>query len=90
MSRVEIWVYDVWGNEEDGYDVNDRSKVSDYEVDYTELTCERIKEIVNEEFFHPENISIDQNVMCDNPVYLVLNDKEHTEYPLGEIYLSEE
>ena len=90
MSRIEVWVYDVWGNEDDGYEVNDRSKVSDYETDITELTSESIKNIIEEEFFHPENIEIDNNVMCDNPVYLILNDDEHTDYPLGEIFLSED
>ena len=32
MKRVktywETWTYDVWGNEEDGFDVNDRSCIS--------------------------------------------------------------
>ena len=25
IAICEIWTYDVWGNEEDGYDVNDKS-----------------------------------------------------------------
>ena len=87
MATIEIWTYDVWGNEDDGYEVNDRSKISSYETDLTELTSDEIKSIVSEYFYHPENISRDQNVMCENPVYLVLNDKDHSDYPLGEIYL---
>jgi hypothetical protein len=88
MATIEIWTYDVWGNDEDGYDVNDRCKIGEYETDLTELSAKEIESIVSEYFLHPENISIDDNVMCENPVYLVLNDKEHTDYPLGEIYLN--
>lgn len=35
----EVWTYDVWGNAEDGYDVNDRYNVSrDYAIDLTPET----------------------------------------------------
>ena len=83
---IEVWIYDVWGNEEDGYEVNDRSKISEYETDLTELSDKDIKEIIEECFFHPETISSDGNG-DDQHIYLVLNDKEHSDYPLGEIYL---
>jgi hypothetical protein len=87
---IEVWLYDVWGNEEDGYDVNDRTKIASYDTDLTKLTSKDIDEIIKDSFHHEENISIDNNVMGDNPVYLLLNDDEHTDYPLGEIYLREE
>ena len=90
MARIEVWTYDVWGNEEDGYEVNDRSKIADYETDLKELTSKDIEEIVEEYFLKPENISIDQNVMCENPVYLVFNDKDHSDYPLGEIFFDKD
>ena len=85
-NTIEVWTYDVWGNEEDGYEVNDRSKISEYETDLIELTDKDIKEIIEENFFHPETISSDGNG-DDQHIYLVLNDKEHSDYPLGEIYL---
>lgn len=88
MATIEIWTYDVWGNDEDGYDVNDRSKVEEYETDLKELTDEEIKKIVNEYFFHPENIETDA-YGDDKIAYLVINDKEHCDYPLGEIILTE-
>jgi len=83
---IEVWTYDVWGNEEDGYEVNDRSKISEYETDLTELSDKDIKEIIAEQFFEPETICDDGNG-DDQHIYLVLNDKEHSDYPLGEIYL---
>jgi len=84
---IEVWTYDVWGNEEDGYEVNDRTKISEYDTNLTELTDKDIKDIIEECFFHPENIDIDNNVMCDNPIYLILNDTDHSDYPVGEIFL---
>lgn len=33
-TKWEVWTYDVWGNPEDGYDVNDRScACRDYEIE---------------------------------------------------------
>jgi len=87
---IEVWVYDVWGNEEDGYEVNDRTKIAFYDTDLVALTAKDIDEIIKENFEHEENISIDNNVMGSNPVYLLLNDKGHSDYPLGEIYLRTE
>jgi len=85
-NTIEVWTYDVWGNEEDGYEVNDRSKIAEYETDLTELSDKDIKEIIEENFFHPETIDSDGNG-DDQHVYLVLNDMDHSDYPLGEIYL---
>lgn len=28
MATWSVWSYDVWGNKRDGYDVNDRSRIS--------------------------------------------------------------
>ena len=85
-NTIEVWTYDVWGNEEDGYEVNDRSKIAEYETDLIELSDKDIKEIIEENFFHPETIDSDGNG-DDQHVYLVLNDTDHSDYPLGEIYL---
>ena len=87
MPTVELWTYDVWGNEQDGYEVNDRSKIAEIETDIKELTSEKIAEIVGEYFYHPENITRDNNICSDNMVYLVMNDENHSDYPLGEIFL---
>ena len=27
VKTYEVWAYDVWGNAEDGFDVNDRSRI---------------------------------------------------------------
>jgi hypothetical protein len=90
MSLIEVWVYDVWGNDEDGYDVNDRSKVASYETDKKELSDKDIKEIIEEYFLNPDKITLDNNVMSDNCFYLLFNDKDHSDYPLGEIDIFEE
>ena len=85
-NMIEIWLYDVWGNEEDGYEVNDRTKISEYETELISLTDEGVREIISDEFLNYAAISDDGN--GDNQhAYLVLNDKKHTDYPLGEIYL---
>jgi hypothetical protein len=87
MPTIEIWTYDVWGNEEDGYEVNDRSKVDTIETDLTELTDAKIKELISDYFLDPENIDTD-GYGDEKHVYLVFNDDEHSDYPLGEIDLS--
>lgn len=34
MTTWDVWTYDVWGNEDDGYEVNDRyNQHRDYEIE---------------------------------------------------------
>ena len=28
--KFRVWTYDVWGNEKDGYEVNDRTELTEY------------------------------------------------------------
>ena len=32
ITKWQLWEYDVWGNKEDGYQVNDRFKVGEVEI----------------------------------------------------------
>lgn len=32
IKRYQLWVYDVWGNVRDGFEVNDRSRDGVYEI----------------------------------------------------------
>lgn len=89
----EVWTYDVWGNEEDGYEVNDRScQARAYKLELPiEInnagtpqqferaypTDEQIREIFGEEAI------IDNGVGDDVNIYITLADDES--YPLGEM-----
>jgi hypothetical protein len=86
VSTYEIWSYDVWGNEDNGYEVNDRFNLHrEYPSDNESLTDEEIKGIIEEYFGDPDYITVDNRTGDGEHIYLVLDDDENTDYPIGEI-----
>lgn len=97
MKRVsqhwELWSYDVWGNEKDGYEVNDKSCFDqNYEVVVKLVTHNKN---TNQEFTLPEitNYQIKKafGVRChietegdDNIIYV---NRARDSYPIGEMRL---
>lgn len=84
-SSWEIWSYDVWGNEEEGYTVNDRCKLDTIDTESGELPDEIIEQLIRDYFGDPEYITVDHGISDDEHIYLVLNDEEVSDYPAGEI-----
>lgn len=88
----EVWMYDVWGNKQDGYDVNDRTCVNrSLEVnckvqiandntpqrfEYAGLSDYKIKQIFG--------VSCKLDVWGDDCTYYV--NRESDSYPIGELH----
>lgn len=82
MVKVELVdYYDVWGNAEDGYEVNNISREDTFELENLEdeTIIEKLKEIhyLNENAT-PENITVDD---C----YPYMEILESNGYPLGRL-----
>lgn len=85
LSSWDIWSYDVWGNEEEGYQVNDRSRLDTITTLTNEITDGRLEQIIQDYFGDPDKIQVDNGCSDDEHIYLVLTDDEVTDYPIGEI-----
>jgi hypothetical protein len=85
--EIDIWSYDTWGNEEDGYTVNDRCRITTLEQDHAP-TDEEINTII-EEYFGTEKdgVSVDGGIGDDMHYEIILDDDENTDYPLGQILI---
>lgn len=90
MLQLTCWTHDVWGNEDDGYEVNDRSKAAVININDVTLTDEELRETLDAWFgTQAENITVDHSVSDDKHIQLVLNDKKHSDYPIGSIEVEE-
>ena len=47
MAKWNVYSLDVWGNAEDGYEVNDRSKVGSIDIDSTFSDNQLLKALVD-------------------------------------------
>lgn len=89
----EMWTYDVWGNEEDGWDVNNRFCVNrELELDLPGKVCNpghptlqfTSYDVTDEqvkELFGEEAV-VDENCTDDVNIYVETEDG----YPLGELH----
>jgi len=88
--KLTCWINDVWGNEDDGYEVNDRSRVAELGIDAPTLTDEELRETIDAWFgTKGEGVTVDQSCSDDHHIQLVLNDKDHSDYPIGSIEVEE-
>ena len=81
MAEWHVWSYDIWGNDEDGYDVNDRSEIGAVELPENP-TDAQINEAIGE-YFDTSIVCIDEGASDDMHIEIVL--KEDEEYPVGMI-----
>jgi hypothetical protein len=65
---VTINTYDVWGNEIDGYDINDIFKYGEFDFDYTTADDEQILDFLKGHYFNSsitlDDIDIDDDIDC--------------------------
>ena len=88
--KLTCWINDVWGNEDDGYEVNDRSKAAVVIVEEMALTDEELRETIDAWFgTKGEGVEVDYSCSDDQHIQLVLNDKTHSDYPIGSIEVEE-
>ena len=101
-TRWEVWTYDVWGNETDGYEVNDRCCVArEYEITENEELHPHNTRDATQGFFPvwdtPEDeiraaldIRTDISVDIDGDGDTICVVESSTLYPLGELHRVEE
>lgn len=80
-KTYEIWFYDVWGNDEDGYSVNDRSNAGTIELPENHTEKEFLEAIG--EYFDMEKCMISND--CDPEFSYQIVLKEDEFYPVGEV-----
>jgi hypothetical protein len=73
-----FWSYDVWGNDDEGYTVNDRTEISDIITDNDSPDIEELKEIL----ILDDDISIDDGISTDEIIELISGDNEK---PYGQL-----
>lgn len=76
-----VWFYEVWGNDEEGYSVNDRSEAGTIELPTNHTEKEFIEAIG--EYFDMEKCMISNDCDPEFSYQIVLQDDEF--YPVGEV-----
>lgn len=79
MNNYELIQYEVWGNEEDGFEVNNLFKIGEYEV-LPHYNYQQILSLINAK----SNVTIDENLSCGMNYYFIDCDNGK---PLGELRL---
>ena len=82
--KYKLYTYDLWGNEEDGFIINDYYAHSDtFEIDEN-MTDEQIIELL--EFVNPNSIMINEIGFPENIYFLLARNQK----PLCELRLIQE
>lgn len=70
MATWRLYSYDVWGNDEDGFEVNDIFRTS-WTVEIPDnATYKEILEIINRDCMVTVGLEIDANTDCSEVLYL--------------------
>ncbi len=70
-TTYKLYTYDLWGNDEDGYDINDYYTHSDTFVITDDMTDKEVIALLD--FNQPETIEIDSNYSDSETFYFVDN-----------------
>lgn len=81
VRKYRVWTYDTWGNEEDGYTVNDRREVGSVELSKDAPEHEILEAVSN--WFDIERITVDDGVSDENTIELIL--EESGDQPVGQL-----
>ena len=83
MNEYELYSYDVWGNEEDGYEVNDSYKIGKIELEDTEdnSIIEALKQFG---FLKDHALTSDFTIDGENEYTLYVNGEKNN-YPYCEL-----
>lgn len=81
----DVWSYDVWGNEEDGFEVNDRSKIGTIDLSDADVDVDRqlINQLIKNGFLK-ENANV-SDFAIDGCQYTLYVNVEANGYPLYEL-----
>lgn len=83
MVKYAVWTYDVWGNAEDGYDVNDRHKIAVVDLSEKPTDGEIIQAMYDTGIVTNEGIR-NQMEVTGEPELLYVNVEEDG-YPVAEL-----
>lgn len=81
MISYRVWSYDVWGNDEDGYSVNDRCEIDHGECSHYPSDDEITKIIGNN--WDVKLVAIDWGSSDESNIEIVSAGDEY--YPVGQI-----
>jgi hypothetical protein len=73
-----FWSYDVWGNDEEGYTVNDRTEMCDIITDNDSPDIDEINEVLTLN----DDVTIDEGITTDEIIELISGDDEK---PYGQL-----
>ena len=82
------WMYEVWGNEKDGYDVNDRYEIaSDYVIAHSvRENAKEMKKVIRKIF----GIKPQVHITLDGDWNYIFVERERDGYPICEMELVKE
>jgi hypothetical protein len=87
MLKVRGWTFDVWGNEEDGYEINDRYDQGTYDVpekDWLTVKPNRMLKWIKEIIGLKRHVRANQlEIDSSNEYHIFVEDRKG--YPLGEL-----
>jgi hypothetical protein len=87
IEKWQVWTLDVWGNEIDGYDVNDRSRAGYIEL-VESYTDHDILQALKDENFLKESVKF-TDINIDGDDTLIFIDSAENAYPLFQLTLTE-
>lgn len=82
----ELWTYDVWGNETDGWDVNDRTCLDREFALPTDSSDDEIKQALIDAGYLKPGFEID----LDGDDMIVFVNQSNNDFPLFELLLNQE
>ena len=85
--KFEVQHYDTWGNDKDGWTVNDSFTI--HEAEIQEVEEEEVIRYCLKEFF-PSNVVTEENFGADNTYYRTIYVDLLTGKPYGEITIFKE
>jgi len=81
MAEYKVWNYDVWGNDEDGFTVNDRNEIGSVDLP-DDPTDAQILEAISE-YWDTDRLTIDDSADFGDGVIEII--VEETEEPVGQL-----
>lgn len=85
MKKWTVWSYDTWGNDQEGYTVNDRSEEGTIELPGEPTDADIMTAI--EPYFDISRVTIDNGISDDTVIEIVL--EEDDGYPVGQLVIED-
>lgn len=85
MAKFELINHDVWGNDEEGYQVNDSWKIGEIEINSVDCDNEEIVEALKEFGFLKDSVTVEDIEVEGETEYSLYINEADTLKPLCEL-----